>query len=86
MGKLFALPSTADYQNIGPYNKLFPDSYDWINPYNESQARASSEKTLANKGIWKTYLAYDRTRLPSIPAKPLIRSIAEWILRRIICT
>ena len=56
-----SLSFNGDYQNIGPYNKLFPDSYDWINPYQRISGESQFRKTLANKGIWKTYLAYDRT-------------------------
>lgn len=51
----------GDYQNIGPYNKLFPDSYDWIHPYQRLSGESQFRKTFAGKGVWKMYVAYDRT-------------------------
>ena len=56
-----SLSFNGDYQNIGPYNELFPDSYSWINPYQRISGESQFRKTFANKGIWKTYVAYDRT-------------------------
>jgi len=50
-----------DYENLGPYNSVFPDNLDWIKPYQifsgESQIRFNTDENT----VYKTYVGYDRT-------------------------
>ena len=50
-----------DYENLGPYNSVFPDNLNWIKPYQllsgESQVRFNPDENT----VYKTYVGYDRT-------------------------
>lgn len=50
-----------DYQNLGPYHKIFPDRLTWISPYQLFSGGSQIRFNINKKTIFKTYLGYDRT-------------------------
>ena len=50
-----------DYQNLGPYYKVFPNRYDWINPYQQFSAGMQLRYEPTYKSLIKLYTGYDHT-------------------------
>ncbi|MDR1201945.1 MAG: TonB-dependent receptor [Tannerellaceae bacterium] len=51
-----------DYQNLGPYYKVFPSRYDWINPYQQLSAGTQVRFEPTDKSLIKFYAGYDHTQ------------------------
>jgi hypothetical protein len=51
-----------DYQNLGPYYNIFPNRYDWINPYQQLSAGTQVRFEPTAKSLVKLYTGYDHTQ------------------------
>lgn len=51
-----------DYQNLGPYYKIFPDRYNWISPYQKFSGGSQFRYEPTEKSIIKLYAGYDYTQ------------------------
>jgi len=51
----------GDYMNMFLYNKVFPDSYNWINPYQKTSGETQYKVEFNPNNILKMYAEYDYT-------------------------
>ncbi|MEG1401312.1 TonB-dependent receptor plug domain-containing protein [Bacteroides sp.] len=50
-----------DYQNLSPYNRLFPGRVDFVKPYELFSTAAQFRYTPDERTVFKCYIGYDRT-------------------------
>ena len=58
-----ALSFNADYLDMGLYNKVFPDRYDWAEPYRKLSGETQYKHDFHTSAHLKSYLGYDYTTL-----------------------
>ena len=58
-----ALSFNADYLDMGLYNKVFPDRYDWAEPYRKLSGEMQYKHDFHTSAHLKSYLGYDYTTL-----------------------
>ncbi|MDH6303437.1 hypothetical protein M2459_000629 [Parabacteroides sp. PF5-5] len=51
-----------DYQNLGPYYKIFPSRYDWISPYQKFSGGTQLRYEPTERSLVKLYAGYDYTQ------------------------
>ncbi len=54
-----SISANISYTDLEHYNKIFPDSYNWGQPY-YNQSGEAQFKTRLKEGIFKTYLSYSK--------------------------
>lgn len=59
--KKSSISFNGDYMNMLLYNKVFPDKYDWINPYQKISGEMQYKIDFTPQNILKTYVGYDFT-------------------------
>ncbi len=59
--KKSSISFNGDYMNMYLYNKVFPDKYNWINPYQKISAQSQYKIEFTPNSILKVYAGYDYT-------------------------
>ena len=59
--KAGSLSMNATYLDLGLYNRLFPDSWDWKRPYHQFSGEMQWKMQPSASVVSKTYLGYDNT-------------------------
>lgn len=53
----------ATYMDLGMYNRLFPDRWNWRKPYRQLSFETQWKTQPTPSSVWKSYLGFDRTTL-----------------------
>ena len=53
----------ATYMDLGMYNRLFPDRWNWRKPYRQLSFETQWKTQPTSSSVWKSYLGFDRTTL-----------------------
>ena len=53
----------ATYMDLGLYNRLFPDRWNWRKPYRQLSFETQWKTQPTPSSVWKSYLGFDRTTL-----------------------
>ena len=53
----------ATYMDLGMYNHLFPDRWNWRKPYRQLSFETQWKTQPTPSSVWKSYLGFDRTTL-----------------------
>lgn len=61
VGGSTSMSFNADYMNMGLYNKMFPDRYDWDSPYQKVSGQGQLKTETRNGSVLKLYAGYDKT-------------------------
>ena len=56
-----SLSFNSDFMNMETYNQVFPDKFDWINPYQKASAESQYKLELSSRSSLKFYMGYDYT-------------------------
>lgn len=59
--KKSSISFNGDYMNMYLYNKVFPDKYNWTNPYQKISGEMQYKVEFNSTNILKTYVGYDLT-------------------------
>lgn len=59
--KKSSISFNGDYMNMYLYNKVFPDKYNWVNPYQKISGESQYKIEFNPNNILKMYIGYDYT-------------------------
>ena len=54
-----SLSFNTSYTDLGLYNEVFPDRYDWTRPYRKASGEAQYKAELSSSSVLKSYVGYD---------------------------